>query len=157
MAITFKLEGMPALQREWQRLKANVGQTMTDAVQSAVKEGADEARSTHRYKDQTGNLTEKTTGRIITATFGSCEGEIIADTKYALFVSDGTKPHEIAARRAVMLAWQQPQGDWHFAKKVQHPGTKADPFMGNAYLKAERVLLREIEVGIDKAARTFES
>jgi hypothetical protein len=53
-----------------------------------------------------------------------------------------------------MLRWEDGDGV-HFAKRVQHPGTKPQPFMGPAYLKAERVLVARGEVLLVKAARRF--
>lgn len=42
-------------------------------------------------------------------------------------------------------------GHHHFAKQGHHPGTKGQPFMFLAYFKCERVMLPEIELGIDAA------
>ena len=39
---------------------------------------------------------------------------------------------------------------------VKHPGTKPDGFMGRAYHKAERVLLREVEVGLAELQREID-
>lgn len=138
-------------------------------VKAACEEGADEARKNHGYKDRSGNLTKSIRGELVFATVGEAEGEIVAggkDAPYAVFVEAGTKPHEIRpklgreeagpvgpgqsrSRRKqgkAMLAWQGPSGDWRFAKRVKHPGTRPYGFMGAAYLKAERVFEREIDV-----------
>lgn len=154
MSVTFALEGLDELKAEMRQLKHNVAVRVPRIVEDACVEGAKEARSTHRYQDRTGTLTDKTTGRLVSTSEGAAEGEIVADTPYAAYVSDGTRPHDIEPRRATSLRWEDAQGA-HFAKKVHHPGTQADPFMGNAYLKAERVLEREAEVVLEKAAEKF--
>lgn len=50
---------------------------------------------------------------------------------YSLFVHFGSRPHPIYPRRKKALRWSQ--GDiFRFAKKVDHPGYRGDPFMYNA-------------------------
>lgn len=48
-------------------------------------------------------------------------------TPYAVFVHDGTKPHEIRPKNKKAL--KTPFGP---RKKVNHPGTKANPYLQNA-------------------------
>ena len=48
-------------------------------------------------------------------------------TPYAIFVHDGTKPHEIRPKNKKAL--KTPFGA---RKKVNHPGTKANPYLQNA-------------------------
>ena len=49
---------------------------------------------------------------------------------YAGYVLGGTKAHPIAARNAKALRWldNRGHGPVRFARSVQHPGTKANPF-----------------------------
>jgi hypothetical protein len=128
------------------------------AVDKACEEGADEARRTHLYKDRTGTLTKSIGDRLTSIGALGAEGVIEATAPYAKFVEGGTKPHHIVPRRARMLAWEGEggQGDWHFARSVQHPGTQPLPFMGPAYLKAERVLEREVWLAAERAQAAFE-
>ncbi len=75
----------------------------------------------------------------------------VASANYARFVEFGTKPHEIRPRKARVLAWPASSagrrltgtarkamyrkgsaaalGGWSFAMVVDHPGTRAHPFM----------------------------
>ena len=145
------LDGEDDLRRAWSAALGHVSDGIRAGVQKGVDEGAADARAHHRYTDRTGNLTSKTTGRVITSTHGGAEGEIVADAPYASFVEEGTKAHVILPRRGQWLAWERPQGDWHFARRVNHPGSKSYPFMGLAYLKCEAVILREIEIGAARA------
>jgi|ERR1700722_2066651 len=123
------------------------------AVSNACEEGAEEARTTHKYKDRTGNLTRSIKDRIIHIDALGAEGEIVAEAKYASFVNDGTKPHVIRPRRANVLAWEGDggQGDWHYAKVVHHPGTPPLSVFGNALVRVEHVLSRDIEAATEKA------
>ncbi|AIR80150.1 TPA: HK97 gp10 family phage protein [Campylobacter fetus subsp. venerealis] len=56
---------------------------------------------------------------------------------YAKFVHYGTKPHIIKIKKAKALAWNSSgqtgsRGTKAFARKVNHPGTKAQPYLENA-------------------------
>lgn len=54
-------------------------------------------------------------------------------TKYAKFVHFGTKPHIIKAKKAKVLAKKiGKKGVVFFGKEVNHPGTKAQPYLQNA-------------------------
>jgi len=67
--------------------------------------------------------------------------ETIASADYATFVETGTRPHTIRPRNRKALRWAadgsqarlsgtpRKGGRVRFAKRVQHPGTRAQPFM----------------------------
>jgi len=50
---------------------------------------------------------------------------------------DGTRPHEIVPRRARVLRFPASGGGYVFAMRVNHPGTKPNPYLTNA-LQAAR-------------------
>lgn len=50
---------------------------------------------------------------------------------YALFVHFGSKPHVIEPKKKKSLRWAG-VGDFVFAKKINHPGYRGDPFMTNS-------------------------
>ena len=52
----------------------------------------------------------------------------IASAKYAAYVELGTGPHVIVPRRRKVLRFKS-SGGVVFAKRVNHPGTRAKPFM----------------------------
>jgi hypothetical protein len=113
-------------------------------VQTATEEGAKLAAQTHRYEDQTGLLTSRIKGFIEISVPGSAVGILGAFTDYASFVEGGTRPHEIHGNP--YLTFKAKDGTWVTTTMVHHPGTRAYGFMGDAFLKAERILLREVEV-----------
>ena len=53
------------------------------------------------------------------------------NAQYGVFVDQGTKPHVILPRIKKVLAFQK-DGRWIFAKRVNHPGTKATYFFTKA-------------------------
>ena len=72
--------------------------------------------------------------RSISRKVSANEGIVSANTKYAEGVEKGTKPHIIRAKNKKALYWQ---GAKHPVKVVNHPGSKAKPYLIPA-LEAER-------------------
>ena len=54
--------------------------------------------------------------------------EFHSKVPYAPYVIKGTKPHTILPVAARMLHWTTPDGQDVFARRVQHPGTKANNY-----------------------------
>lgn len=142
---------------EWPAVVTKLGEACRSSVQIAVREGAQEARRVHTYTDRTGDLTKSIAGIVTSYDRFGAIGQLFAKAKYASFVENGTAPHRIEPRRAKMLAWDD--DGWagtHFARGVNHPGTKEHPFMGPALQKAERVLERELGSQIARIADEVE-
>ena len=87
------------------------------------------------------------------------EAETIAGASYALFVERGTKAHDIVPRKAKALRFPanagaatlsgrvRAGGQVRFAKRVRHPGTRAQPFMEPGARKAlERAGLKNVVI-----------
>jgi hypothetical protein len=76
------------------------------------------------------------------------EAETIASASYALYVHEGTKAHDIVPRNkkalrfpadggsATLAGRVRKGGKVRFAKRVRHPGTKANRFMERGARKA---------------------
>jgi hypothetical protein len=54
---------------------------------------------------------------------------VISIPKEGLWVEFGTPPHTIEASPGKTLHWVNESGDDVFAKRVEHPGTRANPFI----------------------------
>lgn len=150
------------------------------AVQAAVVEAPAEALSVRRWRNRTGEAERLTRGWITGLTTVGAEGVVASDAHYASYLDAGTRPHEIrplnyhwgagryvvprsrvtgkkvrgvsfGAGRGKFLRFIGASGRVVFARVVKHPGTRGDGYMGAAYLKAERVMAREIDVGIARA------
>lgn len=160
----------------WVGVRAAVRAGVRKGVTQGVSEGAEEARTRHTFTNRTTNLEKSIVGRLtgnrtsvgasrgtnaaMSADFDSLTanvdgaqfGEIHAGMPYASFVENGTKPHMIFPKRATVLSWIPIGGGARvFARWVNHPGSKPYPFMSLGYLKCERVMIREIEVGVANA------
>lgn len=124
-------------------------------IQQAVKASTilvrDSAQEQHRYATKTGNLEKATDYRI---TDSGMQGVVFLDSnvaKYAPFVHEGTAAHLIRPKNKTILRFVPRGGNgFIFARKVFHPGTKADPFLYDA-------LRRNIESITDIFARYTDS
>jgi len=151
------LEPVFQAEREFEEGVDRFGRRTHAAVQAAVTEAANEARNTRRYQDQTGLLTSRIRGFVEVSAPGGATGIIGAFTDYASFVDSGTKAHEIRARRVPRLIFKTRDGQWVSTEVVQHPGTAPDGFVGRAFQKAERVLVREVEIATVELQRFLDS
>lgn len=143
--LTVSIDNLDDVVMAWSEACRAMSDGAREGVAKACVEGAAEAQRLAAVK--TGKMKAETTGRVITSTPGGAVGEIVAAASYSSFVEEGTAPHEI---RGNPLAFEV-GGETVFARRVQHPGTRSQPFMGPALQKAERVLVREAEIALEKA------
>lgn len=125
-----------------------------DAVRRAVVAGEKEAKASHRFRNQTGALEASTKGRVTKETADGAEGVVEATAPHAVFVHGGTQPHEIRAKRAGALRWEDAAGV-HLAQRVNHPGTDPDPFIDDAAPAVEAELERACEDACERAAQAL--
>lgn len=104
--------------------------TMDQAMSLAVDIVADEAKL--RAPDKTGEV-KNSIGTVVSGTFaaGTLTGIVSAGAPHALPVEDGSVPHVIRPkyRRALRFPLAGGAGGFGFAKRVDHPGTVAKPFL----------------------------
>jgi hypothetical protein len=125
--------GMRGLQR---RLKA-IGRTADELLDDWPPRTVRNAKVNFRPHTKTG-LTSRS---IQTGRRGKDEATVQAGGA-AVFIEHGTRAHPIVPRRARVLAWPASAGDrrlsgaartgttdFIFARRVNHPGTKANPFL----------------------------
>jgi hypothetical protein len=123
------ITGIPQLRSRFEAITPNP-QMMRDLALHAV---AEQKKLVPR---KTGNLGRSIGIGRVTATYA----ETVASAEYAAFVELGTRPHVIVPRTKKVLRWPATGsatlsgrvasgGQAIFARKVNHPGTKAQPFM----------------------------
>lgn len=61
---------------------------------------------------------------------------------YAAPQEFGSRPHVIEPRNKPLLAWKGPDGKWHFAKKVYHPGNPPKAYLRGAWTEVQRKVPR---------------
>jgi hypothetical protein len=96
------------------------------AVDATIKRTKLRARLQHIWKDRTYATRETIDGDAAATSAGSVG--VLAAGANAIRLNNGTPPHEIRARRKKFLRFQQ-GGVTRFAKSVQHPGTRPDPYL----------------------------
>lgn len=103
-------------------------------LRQAVKEStltvAEYAQDNHRFKSRTGQLERAVT----TEMTSDLSGAVFLDegvAPYAGFVHNGSAPHRIIPNRKKALRWVK-NGAFQFARAVNHPGYKGDPFLYTA-------------------------
>lgn len=140
-----------------------------DAVDTACKAGAQEAKTSHAFKSRTGDLEGKIAGYQVSSSQRGAQGVVESKSTHSGFVNNGTPPHMIYPKAAADMEGPLPQGQRRrrggraraalafekdgatvFAAAVHHPGTAADPFFDRGVAKTETVLVAEVEKALDK-------
>jgi hypothetical protein len=137
---------------ELRDLYAGILNNAHQALVIAVHAAKESATSTTLFNDVTGetraNIREEMTAPL--------KGKVTAQGKVAVFLNEGTNPHEIRAKRGGKLRFQV-QGQTVFARIVHHPGTRPRPFMDQAAEFGEQVLDYGLDDFTDRAIARFNS
>jgi len=133
--IKISLQNGDLIKRALKEAPERAAKGISRAVEQSVFLVEGEAKRLAPVNKQTGggNLRQSIKASMKT----SYVGEVDVGAKYAAAVHEGTRPHVIEARNKKVLANRR-QGQF-FGKKVNHPGTKAQPFLREA---AEKSALR---------------
>ncbi|WP_371374391.1 hypothetical protein [Sporomusa aerivorans] len=90
------------------------------------------ARAKHRFRSSPkANLEKSIEYEVDAAKMEATVSPTESVAPYALFVHEGTKPHQILPRAKKALRWAS-GGKFVFAKGVWHPGTQKDQFLYEA-------------------------
>ena len=103
-----------------------------DNVQKAIKKSAFniEAKAKNNLKANRSVVTRHLTRNVVTQ-MGDLEATIhTSNVKYAIIVEKGSKPHIIRPKNKKALYWE---GAKRPVKLVNHPGSKAKPFLIPAF------------------------
>lgn len=121
------------------------------AVQATITVTTMTARNEHDWKDRT-----RATRESLEPTVDDLPNGATASLKAegnAARLSGGTEPHEIRAHgRALRF---EMNGETMFRKRVQHPGTKPDPYLDKAADKTEETLDREVDAAVMDALNSI--
>lgn len=133
-----EVKGLDQVAAKFDKLPVAIQDKLKLAMARSLKAIADKARRSHRFKSRTSTLE-----RAIEVEVNNTEGVVRLDPKleYVPYVHQGTRPHSISPREKRALRWGG-VGNWHYAKRVSHPGYKGDPFLYRA-ARLERSTVRE--------------
>lgn len=139
MKIDAKLTGAEAARREMLRAAAAPAKALAVVAEDIYDFVSVEA-SKH---NKSGALVRSTYQRRV----GADDYDVGHDAQvapYTKFVHWGAPAHVIKPKNKGILRWGA-GGMWHFAKKVNHPGNKADPWMTRAAALAPRLFDQHLQ------------
>ncbi len=112
----------PLRRFQWTRAAAAWADEVGPLVRSAMRDRAPVAKGPGggRLRDSI-RYERSTSGGRVELRWGS-------GVPYVPYVVEGTPPHLIRARAARALRWQSQGGETRFARWVNHPGTRPNPF-----------------------------
>lgn len=130
ISVKIKVTGLKELSKNFRRSPVIVFRGLTRAINiSALK-------ATGIIKRETPKKTGALRGSI-RPSFSRLRATIEPHKKYAIYVHEGTRPHEIRPKTKKALFWK---GALHPVRRVQHPGTKGVPFMDIGLRKSVRII-----------------
>lgn len=146
--MSFRVQSEAAL-KDLGRVQADVLAAVRQVLGQLAALAAAHARATTTFKDKSGSLRNsiKRGEKSTWAQFVKAGGK---DAPYAQWIEAGSRAHEIRARRANFLRFEQ-NGQAVFRKRVFHPGTKPTRFMQSARDAAEGVASQYLEAGLNAA------
>lgn len=136
--------GSPLARFSWTRAAVGWADDVGPLVRDALKEKAPVGKGPRAGRLRDSIRYERATSMgqgTVTAVF-------TANVPYIGYVLDGTRPHLISAKAARALHWQGTDGDM-FARHVNHPGTKANPFNERAVFPLTGVLRERFRAAIE--------
>lgn len=148
MDITISIEGLD-LATAGPRLHAEVLRGEERAVRLTAETAEREAKRLAPFK--TGKLHDSIKAEQARTTTNTVAADVRARAKHASFVSDGTPPHVIQARRKQVLHFEGAGGEV-FVRRVNHPGTKPNDYWREASARADKMLLAATERAAQEAA-----
>jgi hypothetical protein len=132
--VNVEFEGIKELMQEVEALGMNAEQSVKRSVRKVAN------RVYNQYRKDVGkhNVTGKTQDNIeLRESDNGATWEVAGSGNTNVFLEFGTAPHEIKPKRpggSLSFFWPV-LGQYVTIKKVLHPGTKAHPYLFNAYVK----------------------
>lgn len=126
MAITVKVVGIETVKAELLQLPQTLERSVIRQMAQAAFEVSYRGADSHT---KTGKLAMSLFNRAIPK--GREVGHDPTVAPHALFVQFGTRPHKIRPKNKKALRWAGPNG-FTFAREVNHPGYRGDPYLNRA-------------------------
>ncbi|WP_194720819.1 HK97-gp10 family putative phage morphogenesis protein [Noviherbaspirillum malthae] len=152
--------GAKVVREEAKRIAAAAGLRRTGALLNNIvmkrertPEGIEQYNLGVRHGRALGKKAEK---KLVVGANGRIQTRYVNDPWYWVILEVGAKPHVIApAKGGKLLVWTQVPRPTQFARKVNHPGTQATPFLAPALENkrdaALEVMAQRLEAAIKKA------
>ena len=127
---SIQIKGLDELIRDAKKVGGDMTNKLREAMVASTTGIQNDAKAINpsSFKNQTGTLRRSIQKRVE----GAHRGVVFTDEKYAPYVEFGTRPHVITPKNRKMLAFRV-GGRLVFAKRVNHPGTRAYNYMRDAF------------------------
>ena len=149
MEIRIKVKGLDEAISRLDKVSAGTQLRLKDAMRTAVRDIQEQARKEHQFTTRTGEAERSIEG---TTSFqkDSYSGTVGTTRLITIYLHQGTKRHLIRPKQKLALRWTA-GGQFVFAKRVRHPGTKKDPFIFKAAAHEKRKVLSRFERAVRQA------
>lgn len=144
MAITYSIKGAAEVVRELRDVAPGIERFVLLGMSQAAYDAAQDGIRPHSKKgDLFGSLynrSHQSGGREV--------GNDLSRAPHALFVHWGTRPHKIRPKKRKTLRWAS-GGKFIFAREVNHPGYKGDPYL----IRAADAAVRRFDQIVNQATK----
>lgn len=154
MSFDIHIDGIEELERDFHRIESTFAIASQLAAVAGAREGLAEAKANHVYTDRTGELTNTAYSGLESASPIGAVAFVKWPKHYASYVENGTAPHLIVGNPWLRFTWHGVPVSFRY---VNHPGSRPHPFAGIAWQKAERVIYRELELGVFKGQQILDA
>ncbi len=146
VAITIKVKNLDNIKAMFRKAPMRMTTELNKAINRIVLKVERDAKRNAPVNKRGGggNLRQSIKSSMI----GIARGKVEVGADYGVYVHEGTRPHIIRVRQRKVLADKR-QGKI-FGKVVQHPGTKANPFLQKAVDQNEDFIDDEFENAVKK-------
>lgn len=146
VAVTIKVKNLDKIKAMFVKAPMKMTTELNKAINRIVVKVERDAKRNAPVNKQSGggNLRQS----IKSAMIGVARGKVEVGADYGVFVHEGTRPHIIRVRQRKVLANKR-QGKI-FGKVVQHPGTKANPFLQDAVDQNEDFIDSELSNAVER-------
>lgn len=148
MARFITIKNLNQVTSRFNKLSLDVQDELKDALDISLRDVKEYAQKNHRFISRTGDTERSIDSH---ANYGAIfKGIVSSRSIIALYQHDGTKSHIIVPRKKFVLRWAD-GNKFRFAKRVRHPGIKADPFLENALEHEKPAIISRFEQAINRA------
>lgn len=141
MKVSMEVIGANEVAAKFNSLSGRTRPLVANGINAGAKLFETAAKRRARYK--TGNLR-----RLIhvskAASAGDLSAEVTSEANYSSIIEEGSAAHVIVPKNAKVLAFTM-DGEQIFARSVNHPGTRAYPFMKPTAGEMGPKIIAEIE------------
>lgn len=149
MTITVEIKNIDEIMRVVQQAPFKMTRNLSIAIERIIGKIESGAKREAPVNKQSGggNLRQSISGQMT----GGLSGRVDVKASYGIFVHEGTRSHPISIRYKKVLANKR-MGQF-FGKIIDHPGTKANPFLQRAVDKNTKFIDQEFIKAVENSLK----